>query len=121
MEIDGKRVTAKQWGWSEAQVVSPLCEVHRIDVRAGGFCSWHKHDHKHNVFTVIDGLMEVEVQVGPRIVIAVLQPGMTYDVAPGLIHRFRCPTKATRAIEVYYPVSVNPNDITRFSDGGVEP
>lgn len=116
----------KQWGWTLTVVQSPLCEIHRIDVRAGGFCSWHQHDRKHNVFTVVRGKLVVEIQTEPGKVLPdqlgsrhLLLPGDSYDVPPGMVHRFRCP-EATCAIETYYPASIDPADIYRFSEGGVE-
>lgn len=119
-DVNNPKLVEKQWGWSMPEVVSPLCEVHRIDVRKGGFCSLHQHDRKHNVFTVVAGKLIIEFGAdNPRPPVPLL-PGQTYDVAPGIVHRFVCP-EATTAIEVYYPASVDPLDIYRFSEGGVEP
>lgn len=126
--IDATKVTQKVWGWSELQVESNLCQVHRIDIRPGGFCSIHQHDRKHNVFTLVKGKLHirlwdenVDLGVEAMRTIVLASPGDTYDVGPAIVHQFYAP-EYCMAIETYYPASVRTEDIFRFSDlGGVDP
>lgn len=122
-----ERLTQKEWGWSSLEVRDPRCEVHRIDVKLGGYCSWHSHSFKHNVFSVAKGRLIIETQDPlfpnhPKQ--HILLPGDTITMAAGVRHRFRAPFEPVTAFEVYYPLSgrvVEPHDITRYGRGGIEP
>lgn len=117
-------VKEKLWGWSEALVVSPAGEVHRIDINAGGYCSIHYHRTKHNVFVLMHGAIDIYEWVGgadtngdPSRVHHLVNPGDSYAVPPGVLHQFRA-LKQSRAIEVYWPDPLGAEDIVRFTEGG---
>lgn len=117
-------VIEKPWGWSQEEVSNLFCQVHRIDIIVGGFCSWHKHLRKDNVFSVAKGRLVVEYHGGlGDILQVVLQPGDTYTIGAGVVHRFRAPFESVRAFEVYYPSEgydrmATATDIERYSHGG---
>lgn len=125
-------VNQKPWGWTECLHDSRQCELHRIDVKAGGYCSQHEHLHKWNAFQVVRGRLQVEVWTtragrgwspsDPPDTVVLLGPGDCYSVAPGLVHRFTCDVP-TSAFETYWPVNntrqVSPDDIMRYSEGGI--
>ena len=45
----------KVWGETELVLQTPFVEFHRIWIKAGGFCSTHKHEFKWNMFYVSSG------------------------------------------------------------------
>lgn len=125
MNLGSLEITQKQWGWSTCEVRNLLCEVHRIDVKAGGHCSWHQHRERENVFSVANGrlLIEYRDQRG-EVKQVLLQPGDTCTIPAGTAHRFVAPFEPVRAFEVYYsnnergPWLVQ-NDIVRYEQGGI--
>jgi mannose-6-phosphate isomerase-like protein (cupin superfamily) len=125
-------IKGKLWGTSEDLVATPMCEIHRVVINAGGHCSWHHHERKWNAFTVIEGTLVVEVDARPRtakgapnrrfnrqIIRTVLRPGDVLSIAPGDIHRFiNGSGRIVKALEVYYPEGLS-EDIVRRTVGGV--
>lgn len=118
-------LTKKEWGWTTTEVESTYCEVHRVDILRGGFCSWHLHSLKTNIFSVASGRLIIEQKVFPdNIMQTLLQPGDTLRVPAGVVHRFVAPFEPVRAFEIYYPcigTILGTNDITRFGQGGIAP
>ena len=49
----------KIWGDTESLLVTPMIEVHRINVLPHMHCSMHKHNMKWNMFYVIKGELEI--------------------------------------------------------------
>ena len=43
----------KIWGQTELILANSSLEFHRIDYKAGGVCSKHKHEYKFNGFYVV--------------------------------------------------------------------
>lgn len=117
-------IIEKPWGWSTEELRGHFCEVHRIDVVGGGFCSWHQHTRKDNVFSVAKGRLVIEYHNSHAdIVQIVMQAGDTFVVPALTIHRFRAPFGSVRAFEVYYPTDGQldlgvGDDIIRYSHGG---
>lgn len=125
--------TQKQWGLMQRIYSDDRLEVARIRIRAGGYCSLHKHVDKINVFIVTSGFLQVTVwpENGNFETIA---PGDTHFLATGsppLIvpqgrwHRFFTNVN-TEVVEVYYPfggakVREGEHDIVRRSEGGISP
>ena len=52
-------VQGKVWGETRSLFCKNNVEIHRIEVKAGGFCSKHKHEHKHNAFYVESGCLRI--------------------------------------------------------------
>jgi len=49
----------KVWGTTIELFANGAASTHYIEVKAGGFCSEHRHEHKENVFYVIEGELRV--------------------------------------------------------------
>lgn len=118
-------VNQKDWGWTEALHDSAYHFAARIDVKAGGFCSQHKHLLKWNGFSVVRGRMVIEIwNAGshlsdPPDTSILLGPGDYYSVPPGQVHRFYCDVP-TCAMETYWShTTVREDDIVRLSLGGI--
>ena len=112
--------TGKVWGSSSAIFAMNNVEVHRIVIDQGGYCSLHRHTHKHNLFFVERGILHVEVTKNDYALTdtTVLQDGDITDVPPGEWHRFKAIVK-TVAYEIYY-TSLDAADIERKDCGGVD-
>lgn len=120
----------KLWGTTEALVKGPLCEVHRINVVYGGYCSWHEHAKKSNAFIVVSGILEVDIAapgVKPdpvyerrgQVTTVTLHGGDFISIPSTVYHRFRAATTPVEAYEVYFPDELGPEDIKRLDTGGV--
>lgn len=109
----------KVWGCNFPLFDKSNVEVNGIRVEAGGYSSRHKHEHKHNLFFVVYGQMEIEVEKNDYELTdtTMLSAGEMTDVAPGEWHGFRCPVP-TFAIEIYY-TELDSADIERKDSGGV--
>lgn len=112
-------MNGKVWGEDICIEQTPLREIHKIRVRAGGFCSTHFHSARDNTFIGISGVLEVITEDERSREIAVrLMPGDVVTVPAGIVHRFSAKTDA-EAIEIYTPAAVQPGDIERLSEGGI--
>ena len=111
-------INGKVWGETKLIFKNDNFEVHRIEVNARGFCSKHKHQFKHNIFYVEDGILEVRVWKNDYDLVdkTVLQMGDTMDIPPGEFHQFQAQTPAT-VYEIYYSEPIS-GDIIRESIGG---
>lgn len=109
----------KIWGMTSMFFRDQTSSAHHITIKKGGFCSKHKHEHKHNLFYVVDGELEITIwrEEGMKD-ITVLKPGQVTGVSPGFYHQFRALQK-TEAIEVYQVILTDP-DIERENVGGLE-
>lgn len=112
----------KIWGSTECLFNKNNAEIHRIEVKKGGFCSLHKHEHKHNLFYVEHGRLQVIIyrtdagkQIEDR---TILEQGDMTFVQPGELHLFEA-LEDTIAFEIYY-AELNPNDIIRENCGGIK-
>lgn len=113
--------TNKIWGLTEALLVLPTVELHRIHAKDGYHCSWHRHQHKHNLFYVVTGELVVQV-AGSEQGLHVwedhrLLPGDHMTVPPGVLHRFMTVGSEAVALEVYYLQPLG-EDILRLDEGG---
>jgi len=108
----------KIWGNTQEIAGGPAWSVHRIEIKAGGYCSEHYHAHKHNLFYVESGMLEVSTwQANDMEDSTVIMAGESTSVAPGKRHRFKALID-TVAYEVYWlePLS---EDIVRLTTGGI--
>ena len=109
----------KIWGNTETLLVTPLMELHRIQINDDGYCSTHKHQFKWNLFYVISGTLEINVYKLDYDLVdkTVLQAGGYMTVKPGEYHHFKAITEV-KALEIYYPEPIS-KDIERKSVGGI--
>lgn len=111
-------VTGKVWGTTERQIATPLFEKHLLRIKPKHRCSLHRHHRKWNAFTVIHGVLLIDVVMGDRTIDTTkLCPGETTTVAPGVFHRFRTGDGPCVATEEYYPETLS-EDIQRMDQGG---
>jgi mannose-6-phosphate isomerase-like protein (cupin superfamily) len=114
----------KSWGWFRTLFRDDQVEIVEAEIVAGGYSSQHKHLYKSNTFQVITG--ELEVQTYPASLKPtkyVLTPTADSITIPAFVpHKFFAP-QATRLIETYVASqrgrAIEPDDIVRFSDGGI--
>ena len=111
----------KVWGQTESLLVTPMIEVHRINVEPGMKCSIHMHEHKWNMFYCISGAIDIHVQKNDYDLTDVTElfQGQHTSVKPNEFHRFFTKDEPVEALEVYYLNSIS-EDIVRKTVGGVE-
>ena len=113
------RIAGKIWGQTELVHANGVLEFHRIEFKAKGTCSKHKHEFKWNGFFVESGQMKVLVwQEGKQegmVDETVLNAGDFMQVKPGLYHQF-IGMKDGVAFELYW-AEFDHNDIQRESVG----
>jgi mannose-6-phosphate isomerase-like protein (cupin superfamily) len=93
--------------------------LHLLEIRAGGFCSEHKHERKLNHFYVMDGALEVRTwPAGGSDVpdITTVGAGQQMTVPVGVWHQFYSPVSTT-CLEIYEAAPVE-EDIVRRTTGG---
>lgn len=114
-------ITEKIWGTTDALIVTPMFEMHRLVIQPHYRCSYHEHQFKHNAFYVINGQLFIDVQRPGRFRGRVtdeheLRTGDTFTVAPGVAHQFRTGQERCIALEMYYTEPLS-EDIHRFDQG----
>ena len=107
----------KIWGQTELIHANGVLEFHRIDFKAGGVCSKHKHNFKWNGFYVVSGRMKIRVWQKDYDLIdeTILEPGDFTTVKPGLMHTFEGLEDGV-AFELYW-AEFNHDDIQRETVG----
>lgn len=111
-------IAGKVWGQTELIHANGVLEFHRIDFRAGGVCSKHKHQFKWNGFYVMTGRMKVRVwQKDQQDLVdeTILGPGDFTRVKPGYMHQFEGIEDGV-AFELYW-AEFNHDDIQRETVG----
>ena len=110
-------IAGKIWGSTELILANSSLEFHRIDYKAGGVCSKHKHEFKWNGFYVVTGKMKIKVWQKDYDLIdeTILGPGEYTKVKPGVQHQFECLEDAV-AYELYW-AEFPEKDIVRESVG----
>jgi mannose-6-phosphate isomerase-like protein (cupin superfamily) len=107
----------KIWGQTELIHANGVLEFHKIDYKAGGVCSKHKHQFKWNGFYVVSGRMKIRVWQKDYDLVdeTILGPGDFTRVKPGLMHSFEGIEDGV-AFELYW-AEFNHDDIQRESVG----
>lgn len=111
-------IQGKIWGLTTPVLETAFCEVHEIKVKKGGVCSTHRHRHRWNMFYVISGELIIYAKKLDYDLVdkTILGPGQSTTIRPNEFHWFEA-TKATVALEVYYPSGCSPADIERENCG----
>jgi mannose-6-phosphate isomerase-like protein (cupin superfamily) len=107
----------KVWGETTELFNNNGSSTHYLEVKAGGYCSEHKHEQKDNVFYVIEGRLEIASWVGDEKHIRVLGRGDGYRIPVGVWHMFRALTDV-KCVEVY-DYKYDGVDIQRRTQGGL--
>jgi len=109
----------KVWGITEKIFGRHNVEVHRIVAKVGGYCSKHHHVNKYNLFYVESGSLEITVYQNNGLEDkTILNDGDSFEVPPGVWHRFESLKDNTIAYEIYWS-DLEPDDIVREDHGGV--
>lgn len=113
-------IKSKVWGNTEQLFNQNNVEIHRIEIKKGGYCSRHYHDFKYNMFYVENGVLEVSVLENDSNIInsSTLYKGQSTVVEPKKVHIFLA-KEDTIAYEIYW-VSLQCEDIIRQTYGGVK-
>ena len=114
--------TQKIWGATEALIVTPLFEMHRLTIKPGYRCSLHVHRFKWNCFYVIFGKLFLDIvgnDIGGVVTVEKMGIGGCTTIAPGIHHQFRTEEQGpiTSALECYYTEPLS-EDIVRRNVGG---
>lgn len=109
----------KDWGSTTEFFRNALVSAHHLEIRKGGFCSEHRHEHKYNLFYVISGELELTIWRDEKMKdVTVITAGQTTAIPPSFWHKFRGLTDV-QCIEVYQVLLIEP-DIERRTQGGIE-
>jgi quercetin dioxygenase-like cupin family protein len=111
-------INGKVWGSTQLIFKNQNFEVHRIEIKKGGFCSKHKHEYKHNLFFVESGELNVTVWKNDLEDVTEMFGGDTTDAKPGEFHQFKAVTDVI-AYEIYYSEPIS-GDIVRETVGGFD-
>ena len=111
------RIAGKVWGQTELVHANGVLEFHRIEYKAKGTCSKHKHNFKWNGFFVESGEMIVRVWQNDYDLVdeTILNAGDFMRVKPGVYHQFIGMEDGV-AFELYW-AEFDHNDIKRESVG----
>lgn len=109
----------KVWGTTRQIFDCNNVEIHDITTHAGGYCSKHRHRHKHNAFYVFSGRLLIRVWKNNYDLVdeTIVGPGEYTIVPASEYHQFEA-LEDTMALEVYW-VSLDPDDIERETVGGL--
>ena len=107
----------KVWGETELLEANGVLEFHRIEAKAGGVCSKHRHKFKWNGFFVESGKMLVRVWQKDYDLVdeTILNAGDFMRVKPGVFHQF-IGLEDGVAFELYW-AEFDHNDIKRETVG----
>jgi mannose-6-phosphate isomerase-like protein (cupin superfamily) len=109
----------KVWGQTISIFNKNNVEIHKITVKKGGYCSRHKHQHKHNMFFVESGEIQIHIWKNDYdlVDITTLKENQITTVKPNEYHKFIA-KQDTVAYEIYW-TEICPNDIVRTDVGGL--
>jgi quercetin dioxygenase-like cupin family protein len=111
--------SGKIWGETRDLFCKNNVEIHRIEVKKGGYCSKHKHDNKYNAFFIEKGKLKIKVWKNDYDLIdeTILSNQEMSVVKPKEYHIFEA-LEDTIAYEIYW-VELSQNDIIRDTCRGV--
>jgi quercetin dioxygenase-like cupin family protein len=107
----------KVWGTTECIFDKNNVSIHRIEIKKGGVCSKHYHEHKYNTFFVEDGKLKISIWQTDYDLVdeTILTSGDSTNIQPKLIHQFLA-LEDTIAYEIYY-TTLEDKDIIRLNTG----
>jgi quercetin dioxygenase-like cupin family protein len=110
-------IQGKVWGETSLIEGNSSLEFHRIEIKKGGVCSKHIHQHKWNGFFVESGKLKISVWKSKYNLIdeTILTAGQYTKVKPGEYHQFEA-LEDTVAFELYW-AQFDHDDIQRETVG----
>ena len=109
----------KVWGRTAQLFKKNDVAINIIHGKRGFGCSKHKHNHKYNMFFVLDGELKIKVWKNDYELVdeTTLMPYESTVVEPGEFHKFEVMNDCT-ALEIYF-VDLCEKDIVRMNVGGL--
>ncbi len=105
----------KVWGERRRILLTDITEIDLLYLKPHTFCSTHTHKHKINKFVVVSGEVHVETEYGDKC----LKPTQSFEVYPGIRHRFVTHIDSVMVELAYVKEGkIDPDDIDRISQGG---
>ncbi len=106
------RIVDKPWGHEEIWAETPRYAGKFLIISPGEMLSRQYHEMKEETICVLEGELILEIGRDPpqRLL---LQPGESYHVKPGTVHRFCAGATAVRLVEVSTPEL---DDVVRLED-----
>jgi len=109
----------KNWGYTTEFFRNAMVSAYHLEIKKGGYCSEHRHQHKYNVFYVISGKLELTIwRDAQKTDVTVIGPGQATAISPGFYHKFKGITEC-HAIEMYQVLLIG-EDIERRTVGGIK-
>jgi mannose-6-phosphate isomerase-like protein (cupin superfamily) len=114
------KLQGKVWGKTQSIFQNHTFELHRIEVKKGGFCSTHKHQHKYNAFYIEKGKLKIKIHQTDYDLVdeTIISTGELTVVTPDLYHSFEA-LESTICYEIYWG-KFSHDDIQRKNVGGVD-
>lgn len=113
----------KVWGRTRCTNESLVYSHHELELVKGGYCSFHYHEHRSNIFRVTKGRVRIVWAYGWKVHFKDLVAGDSF-VMPSLVtHQFQV-IESGAMLEEYRPERgglVRLDDIIRLSVGGIAP
>lgn len=113
----------KIWGRTTPLIVTPLFEMHRLDIKPWHRCSRHVHRFKHNAFYILSGSLYVDSVLSAHANFDsahMLKANDVYTIAPGVDHQFRTGGLPCVALEMYYTEPLSEDIVRRNIGGGLD-
>jgi quercetin dioxygenase-like cupin family protein len=108
----------KIWGETTEIFKTENVTAHYLKIKAGGYCSEHRHTKKTNLFFVISGELQITIWKDPKIMdTTILEPGQISEIPAGVYHKFNALSDC-ECIEIYQAKLQGP-DIDRRTRGGL--
>ena len=109
----------KIWGETTEFFKTDFISAHYLKIKAGGYCSEHRHNKKSNLFFVLSGYLEIQIwREKNQIDTTILGPGQMSEVPPEVYHKFAA-HEDCECIEIYQ-VKLQDPDIERRDKGGLK-
>lgn len=107
----------KIWGSTEALIITPMFEMHRLIIKPWHRCSMHVHQFKHNAFYGLQGHVFIDTEIGRSGQRVELLPDHVFTIAPGVAHQFQTASAFCTMLEMYFTEPLS-EDIIRRNVGG---
>lgn len=110
----------KCWGLTRCVHKGHKYSRHELEVVKGGFCSFHYHQYRSNVFRVEAGVVRVVWAFGWEIKHKDLHPGNVLEIKEGIPHQFQVLENGLMIEEYHSLERCDMRDIYRLTEGGNE-
>jgi len=110
----------KVWGETEEIFNNGTVSINLLRIKAGGYCSEHRHSKKSNIFFVLSGELKIDIwreRIG-MIDSTIIRQGESTMIESGLWHKFEA-LNDVECLEVY-EIKLSSDDIERRTSGGMK-